>query len=326
MIHSRQRGFTLIELLVVISIIGILVSLLLPAVNAAREAGRRITCVNHLHNIGLAYQVYISSKAEQTGPGTGLVAAGWTGTLTPFLENQASTFLCPDDPQPTSSFDNPPVLKLTRYPGGEHDIPCVPNPAQNCKIVSGTYGTFPFTLDFEWTGPNDTVGARDWNDDEITFTDAGDGLVKAVNSAVDNGGSTGDGTFSGVLVDGNGNVIYSFGQWDGPGTTGPPFVWGEALTDYGINCLSANFLTGDSTKVLVLEYNQAVANVVAVTQLGTTLGSDTDVYLTTVAPRHDGTLNVLLGDGSVTNYPPQTIDPTVAANRLRFWLPGIFQK
>ena len=123
MIHSRQRGFTLIELLVVISIIGILVSLLLPAVNAAREAGRRITCVNHLHNIGLAYQVYISSKAEQTGPGTGLVAAGWTGTLTPFLENQALTFLCPDDPKPTSSFDNPPVLKLTRYPGGNTTSP-----------------------------------------------------------------------------------------------------------------------------------------------------------------------------------------------------------
>ena len=325
MIHSRQRGFTLIELLVVISIIGILVSLLLPAVNAAREAGRRITCVNHLHNIGLAYQVYISSKAEQTGPGTGLVAAGWTGTLTPFLENQALTFLCPDDPQPTSSFDNPPVLKLTRYPGGEHDIPCVPNPAQLQDCLRHVRH-LPLHPGFRVDGPQRHGSCADWNDDEITFTDAGDGLVKAVNSAVDNGGSTGDGTFSGVLVDGNGNVIYSFGQWDGPGTTGPPFVWGEVLTDYGINCLSANFLTGDSTKVLVLEYNQAVANVVAVTQLGTTLGSDTDVYLTTVAPRHDGTLNVLLGDGSVTNYPPQTIDPTVAANRLRFWLPGIFQK
>jgi prepilin-type N-terminal cleavage/methylation domain-containing protein/prepilin-type processing-associated H-X9-DG protein len=93
------RGFTLVELLVVIAIIGVLVALLLPAVQAAREAARRTECRNKLHQIGIALHNYHSShSAFPYGAADGDCEANteprrqphtWRTMLLPFLENQA---------------------------------------------------------------------------------------------------------------------------------------------------------------------------------------------------------------------------------------------
>ncbi len=83
----KKRGFTLVELLVVIAIIGILVALLLPAVQAAREAGRRADCVSKLHNMGLAFHNYNDVNgflpAGEAGHNNGIFAL-----CQPYMEQQ----------------------------------------------------------------------------------------------------------------------------------------------------------------------------------------------------------------------------------------------
>jgi prepilin-type N-terminal cleavage/methylation domain-containing protein len=146
---GRSRAFTLVELLVVIAIIGILIALLLPAVQAAREAARRSTCTNHLKQIGVALHNYHDSRGTLPYGSSypfGNTGATWAMFIMPLVERDAlykqynfslplhnsyyqtilrtpvDVFICPSDPQAVN-----PVLTNRGDPGS-------PNPSESAGL------------------------------------------------------------------------------------------------------------------------------------------------------------------------------------------------
>ncbi|MAT70240.1 MAG: general secretion pathway protein GspG [Planctomycetaceae bacterium] len=171
MIRS-YRAFTLVELLVVIAIIGALVALLLPAVQAAREAARRSSCTNKLRQQAIAIQNYASSHDGDLPPGSpGLAKHGLFTYLLPYIEQDSiyqqidlesspeiatvrtvviDTYLCPDyagDPQFDDGNRNGAITTYQAVGGAF--LPSIPRARQERWTTPG-YGDIPLNGAFTW--------------------------------------------------------------------------------------------------------------------------------------------------------------------------------
>jgi prepilin-type N-terminal cleavage/methylation domain-containing protein/prepilin-type processing-associated H-X9-DG protein len=178
-----RRAFSLVELLVVIAIIGILVSLILPAVQAARESSRRASCQNNLRQLAIAVQNYESQKQQL--PQSGLqsndyaelanldagVSLGWLVRLLPMMEQQplfARFHLkraAVDQPQNPQAEQPPTLLCPSDNAAGRAmdtlELGAV-STAVSHKFGKGNYAAFAnaFHLDSNWQGPISREGRR----------------------------------------------------------------------------------------------------------------------------------------------------------------------
>jgi prepilin-type N-terminal cleavage/methylation domain-containing protein len=223
----RSAAFTLIELLVVVAIIGVLVALLLPAVQSAREAARRSQCLNNQKQFGLAFHQYHDTFQVFPLQGMPLWNAnggrtwGWGAVLLPFIEQKAlHDALKPDGralPHPDTLFDGAPLLRQ-------------PVKAFRCPSDSGpkTNPFYPHTNNS--SNPNDQYSTSNYAPNQ-----------NVVHHNVDGTGGRG----MRIITDGTSNTLLmaerSLRLEPRANRHTGAIVWGRSPASDGASCFHANW-------------------------------------------------------------------------------------
>ncbi len=181
----RRHAFTLIELLVVIAIIGVLVALLLPAVQKVRESANVVVCKNNLKQIGLALTMYVDNNGVFPPDSDTVLDYNkcWVYLISPYLENVRTTFICPADPK---GYDRLHVDPLNRFQGTSYvlnnylnpdpDDPTNPDTVRNLQQMACTSRMITVFTGSDQRGPNwteDHAHCRSWfgnHPDPYTWT------------------------------------------------------------------------------------------------------------------------------------------------------------
>lgn len=209
--ETARRGFTLIELLVVIAIIAVLISLLLPAVQSAREAARRAQCINNMKQIGLAMHNYESTHGTFAPGKKGCCWGTWPVFILPYLEG-ANMFNAWNN---FGTYNNA-ATDVYRYSGaGNSTVVNTRIAAYTCPSDTPTVGfaniqSYNYAVNFGNVTQSQTATAKDWQGVTSAFGGApfSDLYARTINGATVGTTVSQWGTFGiSTISDGTSNTL-----------------------------------------------------------------------------------------------------------------------